>query len=114
VGFSQIITTVNNDIQAMAVSNESSKLELVWFQATKIIFQGTQPFSVLSDEQSILDAFTTVRNVPSKTLDNFPLIAYFLVCRSPPRAPKHLDRESRDSERPSVGRASCSTGTERS
>jgi len=48
VGFSQIVTTANNDIQAMA---------------------GTQPFSVLSDEQSILNAFTTFVEVHQELLN---------------------------------------------
>ena len=41
VGFTQIINTVTSDIQAM---------------------QGVQPFTVQSDEESILNAFTTVGN----------------------------------------------------
>ncbi|PMD12183.1 UVI-1 protein [Hyaloscypha hepaticicola] len=48
VGFSQIITTVTDDIQAM---------------------QGQQPFSVMSDEQSILDAFTTFVEVHQELLN---------------------------------------------
>jgi len=48
VGFSQIVTTVTNDIQAMA---------------------GTPPFSVRSDEQSILDAFTTFVEVHQELLN---------------------------------------------
>lgn len=48
VGFTQIVNTVSSDISAM---------------------QGTQPFSVLSDEQSILDAFTTFVQVHQELLN---------------------------------------------
>ncbi|KAE9365475.1 hypothetical protein N431DRAFT_353383 [Stipitochalara longipes BDJ] len=48
VGFTQIVSTVTSDINAMA---------------------GVQPFSVLSDEQSILDAFTTFVEVHQELLN---------------------------------------------
>ncbi|PMD29432.1 UVI-1 protein [Hyaloscypha variabilis F] len=47
IGFTQIVNTVTDDIQAM---------------------QGTQPFNVLSDENSILDAFTTFVEVHQELL----------------------------------------------